>query len=196
MRRLWSLVLLALAASTARAGVITYYGCFSDAHVSACITVPYTITPVTQTLFLVQGGPITYNSETLAPNTFFIPIYQVFPFSFMGNPDDGHIGMGLPGFESFTTGFSALPGAIALRFVEIVNCPFTPSDLNPCGVQTDPAEGLLSNQYVTDVRVPLNAVPEPTSAVLVGTALVVLLTAGAFSNRRRQRLRSSLARLA
>jgi len=194
MRRLWSLALLALAVSSARADVITYYGCFNDAHVSACITVPYSITQVVPGTYQVQGGPITYHSETLTPNTFFLPIYQVFPLNLMANPDDGHIGMGGPGFESFRTGFPGLPGMIALRFAEIVNCPFVPSDLNPCGVQTDPAEGLLSNQYVTDVRVPLSAVPEPTSAALVGTALVVLFGAVGFSNRRRQRLQYSPAR--
>jgi hypothetical protein len=154
---------------------VSYSGCYTDAHVSTCFTVPYELTTSTVAgVYFTQGGPIAYAFLNLAPQTEFIPIYRVYPPGYLGRPDFGHIDEAL-GFEQGYTHFSTLPNEMAIRFAEVVDCPYTGIYLIPiCGLPQDPISP-LNNEYVTDISVPLTQTPEPATITFVAAGLVALL---------------------
>ena len=145
-----------------------YLGCYSDAHASTCFTVPYVLAPgPIPTVNFANGGPLSYAYLFLGPGVQLIPIYQVFPPGFDFAFEDGHID-GPSGFEPIPTHQTTLPTDIAIRFAEVVNCPNTGIYLIPiCGAFGDPAITTIHNDYVSDIRVSLTAIPEPTTRVLL-----------------------------
>ena len=188
--RLLALLLAVVPLQAARAQIVdatNYAGCYNDAFVSTCFSIPYTLTSVVPTVNAINGGPILFGSLSLASNTQFIAIYQVFAFpGYVTSPEDGHIGGST--FETSFTHQSTLPPNIGIRFAEVVNCPNTGIYSIPiCGAFGDPAITLIQNQYVSDILVPLTAVPEPSTLTLVALGLATL-TGVTVAARRRGRV--------
>lgn len=181
MKRFVALAVLLLCLTRpAHAQSVTYAGCYSDAFVSTCLTVPYTISPdPAPGINVLQGGPITFQFLNLSPSTLFIPIYQGFPalyavidpFSMYIDPS---VGFFLNGFEAVRAHESALPPSVSIRFAEIHNCPNTGQFQLPYCNGGDPGEGPFGNEFVTSRFVALTAIPEPSTITLVAIGLALV----------------------